>query len=257
MMNELRSLRLITLLMVAGLFMSQFTFAQKFTFSDSRNPAGFQLREQTRGGVSVSYAVHEFTLVEGEVNGRAMNNVELPGFWLPNDEGAPNLPGGGRYIAIPEGSVPVLNIVSRRSETYRNVEIAPAPRIPLDTDRSPLVYPTRNDIYSRDAFYPESPVSLSEVTQIRGVDVVMLGVTPFQYNPVTKELVVYYDIQVEIDFQGGNGQFGEERFRSRFWDPILSDAILNHESLPEVDYNQRAIPPAANTSSSFPTAPSI
>ncbi len=247
MMKDLRKMRLIAMLMAAGLLLTQLTFAQKFTFSDSRNPAGFQLKEQTRGGVSVGYAVHEFSLVPGEVNGRSMNNVELPGFWLPNDEGAPNLPGGGRYIAIPEGSQPVLRIVSQRSETYRNVDIAPAPRIPLDTDNGPLVYPTREDIYSRNAFYPENPVKLSEVTQIRGVDVVMLGVTPFQYNPVTRELVVYYDIQVDIDFQGGTGQFGEERYRSRFWDPILSDVLLNHESLPEVDYSQRAISNRSST----------
>jgi hypothetical protein len=34
-------------------------------------------------------------------------------------------------------------------------------------------------------------------------------------------------LEIEIEFRGGNGQFGEERFRSRFWDPILADAILN------------------------------
>jgi hypothetical protein len=44
-----------------------------------------------------------------------MTNVELPGFWLPNDEGYPNLPGGGRYIAIPQGSEPVLKIVYQRT----------------------------------------------------------------------------------------------------------------------------------------------
>ncbi|MFO7614841.1 MAG: C25 family cysteine peptidase, partial [Bacteroidales bacterium] len=170
-----------------------------------------------------------------------MTNVELPGFWLPNDEGYPNLPGGGRYIAIPQGSEPVLKIVYQRTETYRDIEIAPAPRIPLETETGPLEYPTRTDVYSKNAFYPESPVKLSDPSRFRGVDVVMVGITPFQYNPVTKELVVYRDIEIEIEFRGGNGQFGEERFRSRFWDPILADAILNFETLPAVDYSQRTI----------------
>ena len=52
----------------------------------------------------------------------------------------------------------------------------------------------------------------------------MLGITPFQYNPVTKELIVYRDIKVEVEFIGGNGHFGADSFRSRWWDPILSDA---------------------------------
>jgi hypothetical protein len=135
----------------------------------------------------------------------------------------------------------VLKIISQRIETYKNLDIAPAPRIPLDTDKGPLQYPTRTDIYSQNAFYPASPVTISSVSQIRGVDVVMLGITPFQYNPVTKELIVYRDLQVEVEFQGGNGQFGEERLRSRFWDPILEDVVFNHKSIPTIDYGKRAI----------------
>jgi len=83
----------------------------------------------------------------------------------------------------------------------------------------------------------KNPVLLSEQTQIRGVDVVTLGITPFQYNPVTKELVVYRDLQVEVNFVGGNGHFGEDRLRSRWWDPLLRDMLLNEQSLAEMTYN--------------------
>lgn len=229
------------MLMLIGLFSIQPVLAQKITYNDPLHKAGFTLQEQTRGGVSVTYSIKSFTIAPAEINGKGMNNIELDGNWLPNDEGAPNLPGGGRYIAIPQGAVPVLTIVSQRTETYKNIEVAPAFKIPLDTDKGPLQYPTRSDIYSRDAFYPASPVTLSSPSKIRGVDVVMLGVTPFQYNPVTKELVVYRDLDIQIEFQGGTGQFGEERLRSRFWDPILSDALLNYQSIPIIDYSKRAI----------------
>ena len=40
-------------------------------------------------------------------------------------------------------------------------------------------------------------------------------------------------------FEGGNGHFGEDRLRSRFWDPILEDALLNYSSLPVIDYDAR------------------
>ncbi|GAI63092.1 unnamed protein product, partial [marine sediment metagenome] len=64
----------------------------------------------------------------------------------------------------------------------------------------------------------------------------ILGVMPFQYNPVTKELIVYKDIRVKVDFIGGNGHFGEDRLRSRFWEPILQSHLLNYNSLPMVDF---------------------
>lgn len=226
------------LAVISGFQASQ---AQTITYPDHLNNAGFNLKVQDRSGVTIGYSVESFSMVPAEINGRGMTTIELPGFWLPNDEGAPNLPGGGRYIAIPQGSQPALRITAMRTEIYRGIDVAPAFRIPLETEDGPLVYPTRTDIYSANAFYPESPVKLSEPAQFRGVDVVMLGVTPFQYNPVTKELIVYRDLEIQVDFQGGNGQFGEERLRSRFWDPILSDAILNFDALPEVDYSERAI----------------
>jgi hypothetical protein len=228
-------------IIIAGLICFQTIQAQKFTFADHQNKAGFTLKQEARSGVSIGYSVESFTLVPAEIDGKGMTNIELPGNWLPGDAGAPNLPGGGKYIAIPQGARAVLKIVSQRTESYKNIDIAPSPRIPLDTDKGPLQYPTRTDIYSTNSFFPASPVTLSEPSKIRGVDVVMLGVTPFQYNPVTKELIVYRDLDIRVEFVGGNGQFGEERLRSRFWDPILEDAVFNHESIPAVDYSKRAI----------------
>jgi PKD repeat protein len=92
-------------------------------------------------------------------------------------------------------------------------------------------------IYSKNEFYPKEPVIVSGKTKLRGIDVVMLGITPFQYNPVTKELIVYQDLKVEITFNGGNGQIGEDRLRSKWWDPIVNDAVLNSSIIPEKDYS--------------------
>ena len=46
---------------------------------------------------------------------------------------------------------------------------------------------------SFNKFYPEEPIQISKQEKIRGIDVVMLGITPFHYNPVTKQLIVYRD----------------------------------------------------------------
>jgi hypothetical protein len=53
-------------------------------------------------------------------------------------------------------------------------------------------------------------------------------------------LIVNRDIEIEITFEGGNGQFGEDRLRNRWWDPIMRDAILNQASISEVVKNSRA-----------------
>ena len=213
--------------------------AQQITYQDPWSDAGFKLTSSSSNSVAVSFSIHDFTLEDLSVNGAPMKNISLPGSFLFNDEGYPNLPGNGRYIAIPQGAVAHLTISGSRMETIQGLDIVPAPRIPKETESGPLHYEKNPQIYNKNAFYPAEPVTMSQPTKIRGVDVVMLGITPFQYNPVTKELRIYRDLNVQITFQGGNGHFGEDRLRSRFWDPILEDALLNYASLPVIDYNAR------------------
>ena len=228
----------ISIIISLVLFLAIFAQSQKFVYPDSWGNAGFNLTESRSATVQIVHSIKEFELNPVNVDGLTMNNVSLPGAFLFNGEGMPNLPGNGRYIAIPTGAVPHLKILSQRIEILHNIEVAPAPRIP--TDLQPDFPLQKNqEIYSKNAFYPESPVQISEVQQIRGVDVVILGITPFQYNPVTKDLIVYRDLKVEITFEVGNGQFGDVAYRSAWWDPIMQDNILNQASLPMVDYSQR------------------
>ncbi len=211
---------------------------QTYSYTGNWGKQGFNLIESKTNAVQIVYSVTRFDLQPVMVEGQTMKNINLPGTFLFSDEGMPNLPSKSKFIAIPQGAKPVLKIISDRRETIHNIEIAPSPRIPADNHPDfPLV---RNQmIYSKNAWYPESPVQISDIQQIRGVDVVVFGITPFQYNPVTKDLIVYTDLKVEITFEGGNGQFGDLAFRSYWWDPILKDNILNQASLPAIDYNQR------------------
>ncbi len=232
-------MRKITLFILLLLLTSAAIFAQQFSYSNSWGKAGFNLADTKSTGVRVIYSVPEFTLENIVIDGQTMKSINLPGNFLFNDEGMPNLPGKGKYIAIPQGATPRLKIVSQETETIHNVEIAPAPRIPLDNDDRPLAYVKNMQVYSKNALYPASPVSISEIAQIRGVDAIILGITPFQYNPVTKDLIIYKNLKVEIAFEGGNGQFGNEAFRSAWWEPVLQDNLLNFSSLPAVDFNAR------------------
>ncbi|MBT4576387.1 MAG: T9SS type A sorting domain-containing protein [Candidatus Cloacimonetes bacterium] len=231
--------KVLVLLFVFTSFLLFAENARVIEFNDSWNEQGFVLEQQSDIGVQLNYSIKQLFIGEETINGKLQQTVSLPGNFLPNDEGMPNLPGNGRYVAIPQGSSAELQILKYRVESYQNIDMSSAPRIPWDNEDGPLEYNRNDAVYSTDDFYPKEFVQLSKPTQIRGVDVVMVGITPFQYNPVTKELLVYRDIQVEVNFNGGNGQIGVESLRSRWWDPILKDAILNHEFLPIIDYSQR------------------
>ncbi len=230
-----RTTTLITLLL---LIFTMSTYAQKYVYDDSWSDAGLKLEQADVKSLELTYSMEEFSLVDFDLKGEAMQTIMIRESFLPNNEGAPNLPGISRFIAVPNGAEVNYTVTAERVEIFSNVNIAPSPRIPFENDNSPMLYEKDMKLYASDAFYPAEAVSMSEITSIRGMNAVILGITPFQYNPVTKELKVYRDLKVEVSFAGGDGSFGEDRLRSPWFEPILSDMMINYGSMPKADYPQ-------------------
>ncbi|MCX6280738.1 MAG: C25 family cysteine peptidase [Bacteroidetes bacterium] len=220
------------------LFSASSMNAEKYTYSNSWSKHGFNLTMSKPDVVQVVYSITNFSIDPVVINGQTLQKVNLPGVFLCNDAGKPDLPGTGHYIAIPQGSTPHLRIVDFEVETIQNVDLAWAMQIPLDTQKD-IVFSKDQAVYSTNAFYPANPVQISGVDQIRGTDVVMLGITPFQYNPVTRELKIFKNIKIDLTFQGGSSKFGNDLFRSPYWDPIMADNIMNFSSLPTINYPER------------------
>lgn len=210
---------------------------QTTTFKNSWSRQGISMQSQNKQSVKLNFSVESFSRLSLDINGEQMEKINIEGSLLPNNEGAPDLPVINRYVAIPQGSTVKVNILNSRKERVENINVSPAARIPLDTERGPLDYSKDMEIYSQNSLYPSQAVIVSKPLQIRGLDMVLVSVNPMQYNPVTKQMIVNRDLQIEIEFVGGNGHFGEDKYRNRFWDPILSDAVINSESL-EFDYQK-------------------
>lgn len=227
-------------LVLAFVATTAFSYAGELQYGDSWGKQGLSIKSQSPTGINLNFSMQHFAFENRDVNGVTMQAISFSESLLPNSEGYPDIPGYGRYIAIPQGSTPIVEITNARVEHFYNIDLSPAPRIPLDTETGPLEYSKNMEIYSTNAFYPAQPVMLESTSQIRGVDVVKLDIMPFQYNPVTKELIVYRDMEINVRFEGGNRQFGDTKYRSPYWDDIMSDVIFNYSALPTVDYNSRA-----------------
>lgn len=213
------------------------TMAQTYTYP-VKGQQGFSINQKTRDGMRISYELGSFTLSQLNYKGEEMSEISINGIVLPNTEGCPNLPAESRLMAIPTGSQATLNVIHADRQVIKNVNIAPALRIQNENEEPDMEYKKDAKVYERDAFYPENPFEVSR-SYIRGVDAVTVSITPFQYNPVTKELVVYTDVELSLSYEGGNGQFGEDRLRSPYWDPILAAELMNYDQLPVIDYEAR------------------
>ncbi|MBT7311756.1 hypothetical protein HN843_08335, partial [bacterium] len=224
-------------LTLALLFVIAFSAqAEQISYSDPAGVHGMSLMRSSGNSISINFSLSNWSIDETPAGDRQMQTINSSGIMLPNDAGSPNLPSFSKWIAIPNGATASARIISSRSEVVENIDVAPASRIPRE-DEDGIPEPVPNEsIYSNNSLYPASPISVSETKTVRGVQMVLIGVSPFQFNPVTKELVVNRDMEIEVSFFGGNGEFGQQRLRSRWWDPIIKNMVINPIAIPDVEY---------------------
>ena len=211
---------------------------RNFSFNHE-GKTGFRMTEQTRGNVALEYSIDEMSLTTFTYNGEEMQAIGIADISLPNAQGMPNVPSYSRAIAIPQGANAVLHVKSYEQQVIKNVNVEPSLGIQAENEEPNTDYNKDMKVYTENAFYPAEFATISEPTQMRGVDIVNISISPVRFNPVTKEAIVYHNIEMEVEFVGGNGHFGEDRLRSPYFDPILAQNIMNYDALPVIDYASR------------------
>ena len=97
---------------------------------------------QSPAGVELSYSLKEFDISDIEINGKVWDQIIIAEKLLPGAEGRPDVPNIFTCIALPQGAKASVKIVDYRTETFTGLDIAPAPRIPLETEAGlELTYP--------------------------------------------------------------------------------------------------------------------
>ena len=198
----------------------------------------FTITSSDRGHISLHFELGDFNIDTVRCNGELMHVIGSKGIVMPNDYGQPDLPTFNRFIAIPQGAKAIVEVRTTRDKTLSGINIAPSDGSQCENDAKRPFFKDPK-VYSRNSYYPAETYCVAAPQQLRGVDVIHLGLSPFQINPVTRELAVHRQIDIDIRFEGGNGHFGDDRLRSRYWDPILRNNILNYECLEPIDYDAR------------------
>jgi hypothetical protein len=148
-------------------FINLHSFAQvqltDIRFPENAGAQSLQMVQSNTNGLTLDFTLSGFSLNPIRVEGETMNTVLMPEAFLPNDEGYPNLPGISKMIAVPKGAEVVMTINGIRTETYTNIAVAPAARIPKDNEPD-LPEPVKNAlVYSTNALYPSNPVVISDL----------------------------------------------------------------------------------------------
>lgn len=113
-------------------------------------------------------------------------------------QGSPDLAKLTASVLIPDLAEMEINVISSKYKDYTNIEIAPSKgNFTRDIDPASVPY-QYSKVYQADAFFPGKLTDMHDPHIIRDFRGQTVVVYPFQYNPVTKVLRVYYDITVEV-----------------------------------------------------------
>lgn len=119
------------------------------------------------------------------------------------DVGNPDVPGISSWILIPNGNDVVLSVNPGSPKVFHNITLPPVLEpLPDISDSSTVKFTRNNDVYSSDKNYPDIFAEIEPIKNMRGQNITILWLYPYQYNPVTKILSVYEELIVTLDFIG-------------------------------------------------------
>lgn len=166
--------------------------------SATQVPARIQLTSSTIDRSVVQLTIGGFSLREVQTPMGASFIVEVGESTPILESGAPDLPKVTASLVIPDIAGMSIRVVSSEFMDFDNIVIAPSKGVIMrNTDPSTVPY-SYGKSYGANKFFPGILSDTREpyiVRDLRGQTVIAY---PFQYNPVTKTLRVYYNIAVEL-----------------------------------------------------------
>ncbi len=163
----------------------------------------FEVKAKSNNSLSINFRLPSYELVAEELDGKSYSRIKIDGAGLTGDLGLPELPVLSTMIALPaHGNIQIV------AENVQQSKISGYYAYPFQDDRESVAAKTVNidsDFYARGSSYPESVVRYGDPEIIRGIRVVTVQVSPFSYNPVSKELEVRSSIDLRVNFTNERG----------------------------------------------------
>lgn len=166
--------------------------------------AGLKIDSSSECFLDLAVSLPDVKLVETEYPDRNIYSVlSIPGAGRVKTA-EPDLPVLTSWILVPNGTVPVISVEPGKAEVYENVAIPPVQPPSPDIHGAPEPGFARDEtVFSADADYPGIFAEIEPVKKMRGQECTILRVYPYQFNPARRELTVFENLRVTVNFLGG------------------------------------------------------
>ncbi|MDZ7623242.1 MAG: C25 family peptidase propeptide domain-containing protein [Ignavibacteriaceae bacterium] len=169
---------------------------------------------------------NSYTVVDTTIEGRTFQKIRGEDHSIRNP-GDPWVPEFKVLAGVPFDSKPDVKIINQKQSVIKNKFIIPYP----EEDPAFVNQDFENvnkEIYARNELFPASPANLEEMYVVRYASVLPIAVTPYQFNPVTRELVFTSYIMIRIDFNARGGM-NVQSFNDAMTDDFLKSSVINYQ----------------------------
>ena len=131
----------------------------------------------------------------------------IEGFYPSADVGNPNLPVLSQTIEMPLCKGVSYRVIDAKTEVYNAEQLGvkypvyPAQPLRSKSEEGPFPLVKNSETYSLNEFYGTDVIRIEEVGVARNINLANVYFSPIKYNPVTNEISIVKELEVEIVFE--------------------------------------------------------
>ena len=166
--------------------------------SEVQKPASISLVSNNEGESVIKVKIDGFMSSNVSIQGKKATLIDLQNTSRLLQKANPDLLKVTTSLIVPSNTEMKAEIVSSNFVEIPNVFMAPSKgNLSRSYDPSSLPY-TFSDVYKENGFFPSMLTKLETPYILRDFTGQALVIYPFQYNPVTRTLRVYYSMEVKV-----------------------------------------------------------
>jgi len=231
----------IGILIIVSVFLisSISTFSFAFKLKDKTvNDYNYNITQNDKFGIDFCVSIEDYKSLTVEANDETYDSIRLNNCGFTSDYGKAELPTISFYVAVPQEAEVSLSYEISKVEIFQDYYVYPSQPPKPDTDGFiDPPFTKNNSFYGKNEYYPSSVVEVSPIKIIRGCRIVLVTVFPFSYNPVSKEMRIYSEINIDIDFIEGTGEFIPKRLQSIYFQSLFDAYLINANVLERASLN--------------------
>ena len=183
---------------------------------ENSKTTGYKIAGETESYLELNFDLKEISYADVSTEKGVFTQIGIESGTLTKEAGYPALPAYNRMIAMPFGAEAEVEIISYETKSYNLSDLGITnPIMPAQPSYSKSSKPEdRKFIYNESAYsaskYIESPIaSISKSGTMRGIGVGVISVEPIRYNPSSREIQVFNNVKVRVNYTGANPRAAE------------------------------------------------